>query len=90
MLGTEHPDVAWSLRDLGELADARGDTAAAMDWFGAAIATFTAVNGPDHPELAAILDELRRSPEHARRPADAAATKARADEIRPESESGEK
>ncbi|MBE0566591.1 MAG: serine/threonine protein kinase [Krumholzibacteria bacterium] len=86
VLGAEHPDVAWSLRDLGALADARGDTAAALDWFAQSVATFTAANGPDHPELAAILDAYAVALDHAGQAAEAAATRARADAIRPPAE----
>src|SRR5439155_6483904 len=57
-LGPDHPSVAGSLNDLGNLLWIEGDYTGARPLYERALAIRTKVLGPDHPEVAMTLDNL--------------------------------
>ena len=54
-LGPDHPDVGWSLRDLGLLRLAQDEPAQAAADLARAVAIYREALGPDHPDLSEIL-----------------------------------
>jgi len=57
-LGPGHPTVASILHNLGALARATGDHAAAQAYFERALTIDQSVHGPRHPDVARHLNEL--------------------------------
>jgi CHAT domain-containing protein/tetratricopeptide (TPR) repeat protein len=57
-LGTDHPEVATSLNNLGNVLNATGDYAAARPLHERALAIREKALGPDHPDVATSLNNL--------------------------------
>ena len=57
-LGPDHPDVAVSLNNLGQLYEAEGRYADAEPLFKRSLAIWEKALGPDHPDVAASLNNL--------------------------------
>jgi len=56
-LGDEHPDVGWTLRDMGLLVYQRGNPEEALPLFEHAVAIHEKALGKHHPDLADILPD---------------------------------
>ena len=57
-LGPDHPDMAYSLNNLGYLLHAQGDFAGARAHFERGLAIREKALGPDHPNTATSLNNL--------------------------------
>jgi tetratricopeptide (TPR) repeat protein len=58
VLGTEHPDTAWCLHNLGFVLRRQGDLAGARPYYERALAILDARLGPDHPEPKIVRKNL--------------------------------
>lgn len=58
--GPEHPELAETLVDLGEVARLEGDAAAAADLCRRALAIAEKAHGPDHPDARRAAAALKR------------------------------
>jgi tetratricopeptide (TPR) repeat protein len=58
VLGSEHPNTATSLNNLGSLLQVQGDLAGAKPYLERALAISEAVLGPQHPYIATGLNNL--------------------------------
>jgi tetratricopeptide (TPR) repeat protein len=81
-LGPDHPNVAFTLNNLGEVYRAQGRYAAAAPLYPRALAIAEKRLGPDHPTLAALLDNYAVVLRGAERDVEALEAEERARDIR--------
>ena len=72
------------LRDLGRMLREQGQAREADDYFRRALAIFKASLGPDHPDLAEVLDDYARVQVDLGHPTAADSLRRWADRVRPQ------